>query len=110
MPGLDETQLERAMMSLAGEMEGVDENDPRQMARFMRKFSDITGMKLGDGYEEAMRRLESGEDPERIEEEMGGLFDEENPLGENPFSRQGIRRLRQKCMPPDHDETLHALE
>lgn len=110
MPDLDEKQLEKAMMSLAGEMEGIDENDPRQMARFMRKFSDSTGMKLGDGFEEAMRRLEAGDDPERIEEEMGALFDEENPLGENPFSRQGIRRWRQKCLPPGHDETLYTLE
>ena len=110
VPDLDEAQLERAMMSLVGEMEGIDENDPRQMARFMRKFSDTTGMSLGDGYEEAIRRLESGEDPERIEEEMGALFDEENPMGENPFSRHGLGRLRRKCMPPDHDEKLYPIE
>lgn len=110
MPDLDEKQLERAMMSLAGEMEGIDENDPRQMARFMRKFSDATGMNLGDGYEEALRRLESGENPEKIEEEMGALFDEENPMGENPFSRQGIRQLKRKYTPPAHDETLYVLE
>ena len=110
MPGLDEKQLERAMMTLAGEMEGIDESDPRQMARFMRKFSDTTGMQLGDEFEEAMRRLESGEDPERIEEEMGTLFDEENPLGENPFSRQGMKKMRRKYVPPAHDEALYALE
>ena len=105
MPALDEKQLEQAMMSLAGEMEGIDENDPRQMARFMRKFSDATGMNLGDGLEDAMRRLELGEDPQRIEEEMDGMFDEENP-----FSRQGIRKLKQKYLPPDHDETLYVLK
>jgi len=110
MPDLDEKQLERAMMSLAGEMEGIDENDPRQIARFMRKFSDTTGMQLGDEFEEAVRRLESGEDPERIEEEMGSLFDEENPLGENPFSKQGMKKMRRKYVPPAHDETLYALE
>ena len=110
MPDLNEDRLERAMISLAGEMEGIDENDPRRMARFMRKFSDTTGMDLGDGFDEALRRLESGEDPERIEEEMGALFDEENPLGENPFSRQGVRRLKRKYVPPDHDETLYTLD
>jgi len=110
MPDLDESRLEKAMMSLAGEMEGIDENDPRQMARFMRKFSDATGMNLGEGYEEAMRRLEAGEDPEKIEEEMGGLFDEENPLEGNPFSRQGLRKLKRRYTPPAHDETLYLLE
>jgi len=110
MPDLDENRLEQAMLSLAGEVEGIDENDPRQMARLMRKFSAATGMSPGDAFEEALRRLESGEEPERIEEEMGALFNEENSLGENPFSRQGLRRLRRKYRPPAHDETLYTLE
>jgi putative FmdB family regulatory protein len=105
MPDLDESRLEKAMMSLAGEMEGIDENDPRQMARFMRKFSAATGMNLGDGFQEAMRRLEAGEDPELIEQEMGDLFD-----GENPFPGQGMKRIRRKYVPPAHDETLYTLE
>jgi hypothetical protein len=41
---------------------------------------------------------------------MGALFDEENPMGENPFSRQGIRQLKRKYTPPAHDETLYALD
>lgn len=104
MPDLDEEKMERAMMGLAGEMEGMDENDPRQMARFMRKLQEATGMSLGSGFEEAMRRLEGGEDPEKIEEEMGDLFD-----AENPFGREGIKGLRRKYTPPAHDDTLHVL-
>jgi len=110
MPDLDEDRLERAMLSLAGEMEGVDENDPRRMARFMRKFSDLTGMGLGEGFEEALRRLESGEDPERIEEEMGGLLGDGDLTDGNLFSRQGIGKLKRKYMPPTHDEKLYTLE
>ena len=110
MPDVDEARMERAMMSLAGEMEGIDENDPRQMARFMRKFSDATGMNLGDGFEEAMRRLESGEDPEKIEEDLGGLFDGDDPSEVNPFGGQGIKKLKRKYVPPAHDETMYRLE
>ncbi len=105
MPDLDEGRLERAMMSLAGEMEGIDENDPRQMARFMRTFSEAAGMNLGEGFQEAMRRLEEGEDPESIEQEMGDLLD-----GENPFSGQGMKRIRRRYVAPAHDETLYRLE
>ena len=65
--GLDEEKMEQAMMALAGEMEGVNEDDPRAMAHFMRKFSALTGMELGEEAQEAMRRLEAGEDPEQIE-------------------------------------------
>lgn len=106
MPDLDDEKLERAMMSLAGEMEGVDENDPRAMARFMRKLSDATGMNLGP-MEEAIRRLESGADPERLEEEMGDLFDDQNM--DTLFTKQGLKGLKRKYVPPAHDETLYVL-
>ncbi|WP_298435138.1 zinc ribbon domain-containing protein [Geobacter sp.] len=104
MPDLDEEKLEKAMMGLAGEMEGMDENDPRAMAKLMRRLQDATGMNLGTGFEEAMRRLEAGEDPEKVEEEMGDLFD-----GENLFSREGIRGLKRKYTPPAHDDTLYSF-
>jgi hypothetical protein len=106
MPDMDEEKLERAMMSLAGEMEGVDENDPRAMARFMRKLSEATGMNLGP-MEEAIRRLESGADPEQLEEEMGDLFDDDNM--ETLFSKEGIKGLKRKYVPPAHDDTLYVL-
>ena len=104
MPDIDEAQMEKAMMAMAGEMEGMDENDPRQMARLMRKLSEATGMNLGDGMEEAIRRLEKGEDPEKIEAEMGDLFDEENPFGTG-----GLKGVRRKYIPPAHDDTLYTL-
>jgi putative FmdB family regulatory protein len=106
MPNLDDDQLERAMMSLSGEMAGVDENDPRAMARFMRKLSDATGMNLGP-MEEAIRRLESGVDPEQLEAEMGDLLDDENM--DNLFTRQGLKGLKRKYVAPAHDDTLYVL-
>ncbi len=102
---LDESKMEEAMAALAGEMEGVDENDPRQLARMMRKMSEVTGLNLGGGMEEAIRRLEGGENPEAIEAEMGDLFD-----SENPFSREGIRGLRRKYTPPAQEDTLYSLD
>jgi putative FmdB family regulatory protein len=104
MPDIDEAKLEKAMMGMAGEMEGMDENDPRQMARFMRRFTNATGMNLGAGIEEAIRRLEAGEDPDKIEAEMGDLVD-----AENPFTFGGIRGMRRKITPPAHDDTLYLL-
>lgn len=106
MPDMDEEKLERAMMSLAGEMEGVDENDPRAMARFMRRLSEATGMNLGP-MEEAISRLEAGADPEQLEEEMGELFDGDNM--ENLFSKEGVKGLKRKYVAPAHDDTLHVL-
>jgi len=103
-PDMSEDRMEKVLESLAGEMEGVDENDPRQMARFMRRFTEATGMDLGSGVEDAMRRLEAGEDPERIEEDMGQVMDLENP-----FAPQGVTGLKKRFLPPDRDETLYEL-
>lgn len=54
-------------------MSGLDENDPKSLARFMRKMADETGEDLGPEFEEVVGRLEAGEDPESIEESMPDL-------------------------------------
>jgi len=107
MPDIDEAKLEKVMMGLAGDMEGMDENDPRQMARFMRKFADATGMNLNGDMGEAIRRLESGADPETLEAEMGDLFNDDSL--ENLFTKDGIKGLRRKYTPPAHDDTLYTF-
>jgi putative FmdB family regulatory protein len=106
--GLDEEKVEQAMMALAGEMEGVNEDDPRAMAHFMRKFSALTGMELGEEAQEAMRRLEAGEDPQLIEAEMGDLFGEEGNL-DGLFGKGKLAGLRRHLTPPEHDDTLYSL-
>jgi hypothetical protein len=94
-----------AMNLLSQEAEHLDENDPRQAANLMRKLSDMTGMNLGPGMEEALKRMEAGEDPEQIEQEMGDLLEEEEPFsfGEKSAARSIKRR------PPARDETLYEL-
>ncbi len=69
-----QAHAEREMMKLMNQAEGLDENDPRQMGAFMRKMKESTGMDFGAEMDEAIRRLEKGEDPEKIEEDMGDLF------------------------------------
>ena len=106
-PDLDEAKMERVMGELAREAEGMDEDDPVQAARMMRKLYDSTGLPLGKGIEEAIRRMEAGEDPDKIEEEMGDLLEGEDPLlGEKPG---GLRNLARKLKAPEVDETLYDL-
>jgi hypothetical protein len=69
-----EARMERAMMSLAREMDSIDENNPRQMAHVMRRLSDATGEPIDAQTDEMIRRLEAGEDPEQVEEEMADAF------------------------------------
>jgi hypothetical protein len=84
--------MEQAMNLLATEAEHLDENDPRQAAKLMRKLTDMTGLNLGDGMEEALSRMERGEDPEAIESEMGDLLEGEDPFSFGKKGRQGTQR------------------
>src|SRR5512139_3562824 len=59
--------------SVDSALSGLDENDPKSLARFMRKMADETGEDLGPEFEEMVGRLEAGEDPESIEESMPDL-------------------------------------
>jgi putative FmdB family regulatory protein len=52
---------------------GLDENDPKSLARFMRKMASESGEDLGSEFDEVVGRLEAGEDPESIEESMPDL-------------------------------------
>ncbi len=51
-------------------LSGLEQEDPRALAHFMRKMSDETGEPLDDEMNEVMDRLDSGESPESIESSM----------------------------------------
>ncbi len=96
---LDDPRLEREMMKLAADLEGMDENDPRQMAAAVRKMTELAGEPVTPAMEEMIRRLEAGEDPERIEEDLGDAIESE--MGEEGGGFGGA--------PPTRDEGLYPM-
>ena len=75
MPDFDDSRVERAMMEMERDMEHMDENNPKHMAHMMRKMKEL--MPPGTMPKEmdvAIKRLESGEDPKKVEEDMGDLL------------------------------------
>ena len=103
---IDESRMEKAMNMLAREAEGINEDDPKQAANLMRKLSDMTGLKLGPGMDEALQRMEKGEDPEQVEAEMGDVLENEDPFilsGKKGSGPGGKRRE------PARDDTLYDL-
>jgi hypothetical protein len=72
----------------------------------MRKLSDMTGLKLGPGMDEALQRMEKGEDPEQLEAEMGDLLENEDPFI-LPEKKGGRTTSGQRK--PFKDETLYDL-
>jgi putative FmdB family regulatory protein len=73
-------------------LDGVDENDPRSMGRWMRRMSAESGEDLGPEFNDIVGRLESGQDPEQIERDLpelagdgtgGGMGDDMGDAGES---------------------------
>jgi putative FmdB family regulatory protein len=103
---IDEARMEKAMHMLAGEAENINEDDPRQAANLMRKLTDMTGLELGPGMQEALQRMEGGEDPDQIEAEMGNLLEEEEPFI-LPEKKGGAGKAGRPA--PSRDDTLYDL-
>jgi len=93
MPDMDDPRIERAMLEMERDMEHLDENNPKHMAHMMRKMKDL--MPPGSMPKEidtAIKRLEAGEDPEKIEADMGDVLGDlmggpEGGGGESGYAR-----------------------
>lgn len=109
----DDARMEAALGAMEKEFAGADENDPRAMARMMRRMSDLTGEKLGGEMEEAVRKLEEGADPEAIEEQFGldGDDSEGGPdASPSEEPKEGRRRLKIRRAAPRKDPKLYDYE
>jgi putative FmdB family regulatory protein len=103
LDGLDEKKVEKELAKITAEAEKIKDDDPRAAAQLMRKFADKTGVKMGDGFYEALRRIEQGEDPDKVELEMADALMDEGPVDEK---LTGKKKSGNK---PNIDETLYDL-
>ncbi|MBI1177117.1 zinc ribbon domain-containing protein [bacterium] len=101
MPDMDSPKMERFMREMERDMEHMDENNPKHMAHMMKKMKEIMPADaMPKEFDIAIKRLEAGEDPEKIEEDMGdvlgdamgGMDDEDGMggmggMGGGPYSR-----------------------
>jgi hypothetical protein len=78
----------------------------------MRRMFEAAGVPVAGGMEDALRRMEAGEDPEKIEAEMGDVFEtdpfsavgEKDPAG----AARGLAGLRHR-LPPSVDPELYEM-
>jgi putative FmdB family regulatory protein len=70
-------RMEQEVMRMSGELYEKDAEDPRVMARMMRRLAEVSGEKMTPTMEEMFRRLEAGEDPEALEDELGPQLESE---------------------------------
>lgn len=117
IPGLDEERMERAMAQLAGEMgelggfDGEEEAtpDPRQLARFMRRFGEVAGLEPGPKLQEMLRKLESGADPDSLEDDFPEDGEDDAAAFAELFQLKKAGGRASRRGRPRIDETLHFL-
>jgi len=64
-------------------MAGLESEDPRALANFMRRMSDETGEPMDGEMSEVINRLEAGESPETIEQSLPDIGGESAGGGES---------------------------
>ena len=116
----DDPKMEAAMEAMEREFAHVDENDPRAMARMMRRLAEVSGEKIDGEMEEVVRKLEEGADPESLEDQLGGETpgDREDPDGMmpgGPAAAEAIKEARHRFrvrrkLPPRRDPKLYDYD
>ena len=106
---VDESKMEQLMAEMAPHLEegGDGPEDPKQMANVMKRMFELTGMQPTGAMLEAMKRMEAGEDPDKIDEEMGDALDGEG----DPFTAPGTKgkKLSRFFEAPNVDPELYDL-
>jgi hypothetical protein len=103
---MDDSKMEAAMNAMEREFGGVAESDnpdPKALAAMMRRMGELTGQKMPAEMDEVIGRLEKGEDPDKLEEEYGDVFDKMDAMAgddaggeggkEGPMKRRRKRRI-----------------
>ena len=105
--GLDDEKMEAMMSGLEGDMGALDEENPapRQLGRLMRRMTDFMGGKTPPMLLEMARRLEAGEDPEKLEGEFGGM--DEGGEGEALFAE--MKKMIRHARGPARDPKLYEM-
>ncbi|HRJ70847.1 MAG TPA: hypothetical protein PLS03_01410 [Terrimicrobiaceae bacterium] len=103
-------RTERVLSEMEGEIASLSEDnpDPRQLGRLMRKMTEAAGQNVPDAMQQMIRRLENGEDPEKLEAEFGDVMEN---LGEDLGTDSGneVRNRARGRKPPGRDPKLYEM-
>jgi hypothetical protein len=122
----EDARMDAAMGEMEREFASIDENDPKAMARMMRRMSELTGEKIEGQFEEVVRKLEEGADPDSLEDQLGpeeqgedsgdpyggGMGLDPDMPGQNPEKdpKEPRHRFRVRRTAPRRDPKLYDYE
>jgi hypothetical protein len=94
-------------------MQDSGEDDPRQMAQLMKRMFEISGSEPTGAMLEAMKRMEAGEDPDAIDEQIGSEIDaQDDPFAASELGNRGGggKKWRRLLEAPNIDPELYELQ
>ncbi len=108
------------MAAMEKEFSGLSEEnpDPRQLGRLMRRMGELMGQSWSPEMEEMARRLESGEDPDKLEAQFGDALDESmgaaadgmgSSIGESTGGGRGGLFARLRRREPRRDPRVYEM-
>ena len=93
------SRMEGELMRMADGLDEKDAENPRVMAKLMRRMAEASGEPMTPTMDEMFRRLEAGEDPDALEEELGPQLEAETGA-EGEGGAGGA---------PTHDDGLYGM-
>lgn len=105
-------RMDEVLARMGERVQSLDDEDadPREAVKVMKEMAAAGGLAFNKEVQEAMARIEAGEDPERIDEEFKEVFDTENPFAESDDeSGRRVSELWRRLRGPRHDPTWYDL-
>ncbi|MDD2597792.1 MAG: zinc ribbon domain-containing protein [Kiritimatiellae bacterium] len=103
-------RMESVMAQMGERMQALedDDGDPREAVSVLRAMAEAGGVQFKPEVMEAMARIDAGEDPDKIDEMFGELFDTENPFCEpDEDSTAASMNWWQRLHEPQRDPEWH---
>ena len=101
------SRMDEVLARMGERVQALDDEDadPREAVKVMKEMAAAGGLAFNKEVQEAMSRIEAGEDPGKIDEEFKEVFDTDNPFAEGeedgaPRGVSWLRRLRGPARDP----------
>lgn len=108
-----EHRLDQLSADMSNKVMDMDDDDaePADAVRTMREMARRQGLHFKPDAEEALSRVEAGEDPEKLGEQFKEVFDSEDPF-EADATAPGAGKMRalfRSLRPPRRDPVWHDM-
>ena len=106
------SRMDEVLARMGDRVQALDDEDadPRDAVKVMKEMAAAGGLAFNKEVQEAMARIEAGEDPERIDEEFKEVFDTENPFAESDSEAGGrLSELWRRMRGPRRDPKWYDL-